>query len=117
MPAEFFAGGRARSMSYALPIILTGSCSYLEVKRSAKDRIRKEDNITTTPNGASLARTAALRRALDDVTDAHATEDLLFLESWEANSVFSVATVLRASQIRRANPCLAAEIRTELRRR
>jgi hypothetical protein len=54
---------------------------------------------------------------LDDVTDANATDDLLFLESWEANSVFSVAAVLRASQIRRANPCLAAQIRTELRRR
>ena len=84
---------------------------------SAKDRIRKEGNITAALNGASLARTAALRRALDDVTDAHATEDLLFLESWEANSVFSVATVLRASQVRRANPCLAAAIRAELRRR
>jgi hypothetical protein len=100
-----------------VPIILTGSYSYLKVKRSAKDRIQKEDNITTTPNGASLARTAALRRALDDVTDSHATEDLLFLESWEANSVVSVATVLRASQIHRANPCLAPEIRAELRRR
>jgi hypothetical protein len=87
------------------------------VKRSAQDQTRKEGNITTTLNGASLARTAALRHALGEVTDAHAAEDLLFLESWEANSVFSVATVLRASQVRRANPHLAAEIRAELRRR
>jgi hypothetical protein len=51
---------------------------------------------------------------LDEVTDARAAADLLFLESWETNSIFSVATILRASQVRRANPCLAAEIRAEL---
>jgi hypothetical protein len=54
---------------------------------------------------------------LDEVTNARAAADLLFLEPWDANSVFSVATVLRASQVRRANPCLAAAIRAELRRR
>jgi hypothetical protein len=54
---------------------------------------------------------------LGEVTDARTAADLLFLESWEATSVFSVATVLRASQVRRANPFLAAAIRAELRRR
>jgi hypothetical protein len=53
---------------------------------------------------------------LREVTDARATADLLFLEAWETSSVFFVATVLRARQVRRTNPCLAAEIRAELRR-
>jgi hypothetical protein len=50
------------------------------------------------------------------MTDARAAADLLFLEAWETSSVFSVATVLRARQARRANPCLAAETRGEFRR-
>jgi len=43
-------------------------------------------------------------------------EDLLFLEAWETRSLPDVADAMRASQIRRANPVLAAEVRAELKR-
>jgi len=76
----------------------------------------KEVNIATTVNEAGLAQTAVLRRALSDMNDPSAAADLLFLEAWERSSVFCVATVMRASQIRRANPGLAAEIRADLQR-
>jgi hypothetical protein len=59
-------------------------------------------------------RTEALRRALQDVTDEAAAADLLFLEYWESQHTLDVAAILRASQIRRANPKLAAEIHDEL---
>ncbi|HEX3401663.1 MAG TPA: hypothetical protein VHT74_15180 [Acetobacteraceae bacterium] len=62
-------------------------------------------------------RTEALRRALQQVHDEKAAEDLLFLEYWQLQRVSDVAANLRASQIRRANPALAAEIHAELNRR
>lgn len=61
-------------------------------------------------------RTMAVRRAMDAMHDHTATEDLLFLEDFETRGVPSVAAALRASQIRRANPLLAAELRAELKR-
>jgi len=62
-------------------------------------------------------RTAALRRALQEVRDEAAAADLLFLEHWQTQRAPGIAASLRASQIRRANPALAAEIHAELTRR
>jgi hypothetical protein len=62
-------------------------------------------------------RTAALRRALQEVRNEAAAADLLFLEHWQTQRAPGVAASLRASQIRRANPVLAAEIHAELTRR
>ena len=63
---------------------------------------------------AGTARTQAVRRALHKVRDAASAADLIFLESWELSAIPGVAAALRASQLRRANPVLAAEIRAEL---
>ena len=60
-----------------------------------------------------MPRTEALRRALQ-TQDRQAVADLVFLENWEAQPPSSLAAVLRAGQIRRANPELAAAIRAEL---
>jgi hypothetical protein len=62
-------------------------------------------------------RTDALRRALRQVRDASVAADLLFLEDWQTQRHPGVAACLRAGQIRRANPELAAEIQAELNRR
>jgi len=61
-------------------------------------------------------RTAAVRRALAATQDRTAADDFLFLEAWERRAQHSVAATLRAIQIRRANPLLAAELRAELQR-
>ena len=61
-------------------------------------------------------RTEALRRVLRTVRDETMAADLLFLEDWWAQRRSGVADYLRASQIRRANPALAEEIRAELSR-
>jgi hypothetical protein len=70
-------------------------------------------------DGAELhgPRTEALRRALQQVHDARAAADLLFLEYWQTQRSSDIAACLRAAQIRRANPALAAEIHAELTRR
>jgi hypothetical protein len=67
-------------------------------------------------NGAEQCgpRTEALRRALQHVQDEASAADLLFLEYWQAQRIPDIAASLRASQIRRANPVLAAEIHAEL---
>ncbi len=65
---------------------------------------------TATP----AAHTMALRRALRENTPPEQARDLLFLEAWERAPASGIATALRVGQIRRANPGLAAEIRTEL---
>jgi hypothetical protein len=59
-------------------------------------------------------RTEAVRRALRQVKDEASAADLLFLEYWQAQRCTDIAASLRASQIRRANPALAAEIHAEL---
>jgi hypothetical protein len=64
-----------------------------------------------------VPRTEALRRALRQVRDEAAAADLMFLEDWQTQRHPGVAAYLRASQIRRANPELAAQIRAELSRR
>jgi hypothetical protein len=63
-----------------------------------------------------IPRTMAVRRALMQRGDCNSTADLLFLEEWEVQPRREVAVTLRAHQIRRANPTLAAEIRAELQR-
>jgi hypothetical protein len=62
-------------------------------------------------------RTNALRRALHGIQDNAAAADLLFLEDWQTQRFPGIAASLRASQIRRANPALAAEIHAELTKR
>ncbi len=59
-------------------------------------------------------RTEAVRRALLASRDLPTASDLLFLEMWSAQPATDIAAMLRAAQIRRANPALAAEIRAEL---
>ncbi len=61
--------------------------------------------------------TDAVRRALAGVKDSRVADDLLFLEAWEIRPSSHLGTTLRASQIRRANPALAAEIDAELKAR
>ena len=72
-------------------------------------------SITTAP--WNRPQTEAVRRALRAAHDATSVSDLLFLETWEVQGLPDIASTLRASQIRRANPELAAEIRAELRAR
>jgi hypothetical protein len=61
-----------------------------------------------------LPQTEAVRRALRGVRSEAAVADLLFLEYWEMQRTGDIAATLRASQIRRANPHLAAAIHAEL---
>jgi hypothetical protein len=62
-------------------------------------------------------RTEALRRALQQTKDEAAAADLMFLEEWQNQRAPGIAASLRAGQIRRANPALAAEIHAELTKR
>ncbi len=55
--------------------------------------------------------TEAVRAAL---REGAMSADLLFLERWELCPLPGTAAALRVSQIRRANPGLAAAIRAEL---
>jgi hypothetical protein len=58
--------------------------------------------------------TLAVRQALQGVNDSVTEADLLFLEAWEIHPSLHLGATLRASQIRRANPALAAAIGAEL---
>ncbi|MEA2739113.1 MAG: hypothetical protein QOH05_2420 [Acetobacteraceae bacterium] len=58
--------------------------------------------------------TLAVRQALQGVSDSALAADLLFLEAWEMQPSAHLGVTLRASQIRRANPDLAAAIDAEL---
>ena len=60
--------------------------------------------------------TAAITRALANTRSHTANNDLLFLEAWERQASPDLSALLRAAQIRRANPALAAELRAELSR-
>ena len=64
----------------------------------------------------SIPLTMALRQAAPKLGNSAALVDWLFLERWEVEPQPGVAQVLRISQIRRANPELAAAIRAELSR-
>ena len=59
-------------------------------------------------------RTQAALRALDSPNDSRALDDLLFFEAWEREPSLDLGTLLRAAQIRRANPGLSAAIQAEL---
>lgn len=51
---------------------------------------------------------------LHDEHDPSVRADLLFLEAWRTGRPNGIAGVLRAGQLRRANPALAAAIEREL---
>ena len=61
----------------------------------------------------TAARTETVRQALKAISPDSAA-DLLFLEQWEIEGEPGISATLRASQIRRANPELAAALRAEL---
>jgi len=60
--------------------------------------------------------TQAVRKILENSNNSDKEADLLFLEVWEMQPTNLLAATLRASQIRRANPELAAAINAELKR-
>lgn len=62
------------------------------------------------------AQTEAVRRAVAGSRDHRLLADLLFLERWEMMPIPGPAAALRAAQIRRANPALAAQVRAEVAR-
>ena len=61
--------------------------------------------------------TLAVRQALQGINNSQIEEDLLFLEAWEMQPSSNLGVTLKASQIRRANPGLAAAIDAELKAR
>jgi hypothetical protein len=71
----------------------------------------------TAPSAQKPPFTLAVRRALQGVNDSVTEADLLFLEAWEIHPSSHLGATLRASQIRRANPGLAAAIEGELKAR
>lgn len=58
--------------------------------------------------------TSAVKQALQGVNNSQIEADLLFFEAWEMHPSSHLGAALRASQIRRANPSLAAAIDAEL---
>jgi hypothetical protein len=63
---------------------------------------------------AAGPRTLAVRRALQTSKDGTAIADLLFLEAWGLARPAHLGSMLRARQIRRANPQLSDEMNAEL---
>jgi hypothetical protein len=63
---------------------------------------------------SNCPKTRTLQRAFAERKDRSSMGDLLFLERWEICPLPGPAAALRVSQIRRANPELAAAIRREL---
>ena len=59
-------------------------------------------------------RTQVARQALLAPHASRVEADLLFMEAWEIDPPRDLATILRAGQIRRANPGLVAAIQAEL---
>ena len=70
--------------------------------------------VAYSPFRAEIPCTDTLRRVLSDIHDRNHVADLLFLERWEMHPLPGAAMALRVSQIRRANPELAAAIRAEV---
>jgi len=60
--------------------------------------------------------TSAVRDAIANARNEALVADLLFLERWELSPTPGSAGALRVSQIRRANPQLAAAVRAEIAR-
>jgi hypothetical protein len=71
----------------------------------------------TAPFAQKPPFTDAVRQALQGVNNSVVESDLLFLEAWELHPTSDLGATLRASQIRRANPGLAAAIEGELKAR
>jgi hypothetical protein len=77
----------------------------------------EDQQIMGTAHRFGAPHTTVLRRALlARPRSPDAIADLLFLEAWEAQLARGIAAILRARQIRRANPALAVGIRGELAR-
>jgi hypothetical protein len=68
----------------------------------------------TTQSAHRQPFTLAVRQALQGVNNDQFEADLLFLEAWEMHPSANLGVTLKASQIRRANPALAAAIDAEL---
>ena len=62
----------------------------------------------------TIPQTQTVRRLLAAGLPDSAAADLIFLECWECDPVPGLAAVRRVGQIRRAQPDVAAAIRTEL---
>jgi hypothetical protein len=71
-------------------------------------------SVPPTPSGIARGTGMAAGVATEAPTGSLAAADLMFLEDWERNRAPGIAAALRASQIRRADPALAAAIRLEL---
>ena len=71
--------------------------------------------MTDSADSAVRPVTQVVQRALRAMPDAISAADLLFLEAWEMQRPRDLSATLRAGQIRRANPALAAAIVDELR--
>jgi hypothetical protein len=63
---------------------------------------------------ATLPHTDVVRRTLRGSYDTTMAADLLFFEAWEIHRPRDLGAILRAGQIRRGNPALAAEIQAEV---
>jgi hypothetical protein len=63
---------------------------------------------------ADQPMTMAVREVMRSANNPAMLADLLFLERWEAMPSPGMGSVLRAAQIRRANPDLAAKVRREV---
>ncbi len=70
--------------------------------------------MTSDLDVSALPLSTTVRSLLAHPCDERLVSDLLFLERWEICPVPGSAAALRVSQIRRANPELAAAIRGEL---
>jgi hypothetical protein len=81
-----------------------GACVFAEVVMS------EQAFVPVSP----WPRTEAVRRVVADSRDQALVADLLFLERWEMAPVHGPAAARRVTQIRRANPALAAEVRAEI---
>jgi hypothetical protein len=65
-------------------------------------------------SAASAPQTDAVRRIFASPLSSSAMADYLFLEAWERDPSDRPGVALRIGQIRRANPALAAAVRTEI---
>jgi hypothetical protein len=65
-------------------------------------------------NAAIAPQTESLRRILASTLSSSARADYLVLEAWERDPSDRPGVALRIGQIRRANPALAAAIRSEV---
>ena len=70
--------------------------------------------MTTAVLAPPAAFTQTVRSMLAGPLSPSAIDDLLFLEAWERDPAPGLGAVRRAGQIRRANPAVAAAIRSEI---